>query len=142
MRRWNQRVETALSKEGYMRKYKYFTTEEFDSPDEPGSGEYMEHELIERLDVVRDLCGFPLIITSGYRTIAHNKALKAKGYKVAKNSSHLLGLAADILVTDNRKRYVLLDAIIEAGFVRIGLGDNFIHVDIDGEKSQVVMWTY
>lgn len=137
MRRWNQRTEAALSEEGDMRLYKYFELSEFDSPDEEGSGELMEHDVIERLDVVRDLCGFPLIITSGYRTIEHNK--KVGGVA---NSSHLLGYAVDIAVTDSRKRFILLDAVITAGFLRIGIGDDFIHVDCDPEKSQVVIWTY
>jgi len=120
-----------------IRRYKHFTTEEFDSPDEVGSGKLMNPEVIERLDIVRDMCGFPVIINSGYRTVSHNKKIGG-----VSRSSHLSGLAVDISVKDSRKRFLLLSAVIKAGFVRIGLGNGFIHVDIDSEKSQDVIWTY
>ena len=55
--------------------YKYFKLSEFDSPDSPGSGELMEPQVLEALDVARDIAGFPFIITSGVRTVAHNKAV-------------------------------------------------------------------
>lgn len=122
--------------------YKYFKLHEFESPDEPGSGEMMDLGLLEKLDLARDIAGFPFIINSGYRSIAHNQKLKEQGYKVAKNSSHLLGLAVDIHCTDSRKRYILMDALLVAGFTRIGIGSSFIHVDVDEEKSQCVIWTY
>ena len=50
--------------------YKYFKLEEFDSPDEPGSGEMMEPAVIEALENARDLAGFPFVVTSGVRSIA------------------------------------------------------------------------
>ena len=31
---------------------------------------------------------------------------------------------------------------MEAGFSRFGIGHNFIHVDIDEDKIQGVIWTY
>lgn len=47
--------------------------------------------LIERLDIIREKWGGPIIITSGYRSPALNKAVGS----TAKNSAHLVGLAAD-----------------------------------------------
>jgi len=117
--------------------YKYFKLEEFESPDVPGSGEMMDLLLLEQLDLCRDICGFPLIINSGYRSVEHNEKVGGK-----KNSSHLLGLAVDIHCTDSRKRYILIDALLAAGFTRIGLADTYIHTDVDPEKSQCVIWTY
>jgi len=32
--------------------------------------------------------------------------------------------------------------LLEVGFTRIGIGNTFIHVDIDKDKSQNVIWTY
>lgn len=123
-------------------RLKYFKISEFDSPDKPGSGECMEHQLLERLDLARDIAGFPFIITSGFRTIEHNKTLKDKGYKVAKNSSHLLGWAVDIHCDNSRKRFELIDALYEAGFTRIGIGSNFVHADCDPEKTNHIIWLY
>lgn len=31
---------------------------------------------------------------------------------------------------------------MEAGFTRIGIGQNFIHVDTDPDKQQNIIWTY
>lgn len=125
-----------------MTRYKYFKLSEFASPDQPDSGDMMDELFIETLDIARDIYGYPMIINSGFRTIDHNQKLKEMGYKVAKNSSHLLGLAADIHCVDSKKRFLLIEALLDAGFTRIGIGDTFIHVDGDTDKAQCVIWTY
>ena len=51
-------------------------------------------------------------------------------------------MAADIKCKDNYDRAVILGGLAEAGFVRIGLGDGFIHVDSDQDKAQPVIWLY
>lgn len=51
------------------------------------------YRLANRLQVVRDLLEKPIIINSGYRTAKHNQAVGG-----AKNSLHLSGMAADIVV--------------------------------------------
>jgi len=48
----------------------------------------------ERLEVVRAAIGKPIVITSGYRSPAHNKAIGG-----APNSAHIRGLAADYQVS-------------------------------------------
>ena len=116
---------------------KWFKVSEFDSPDEVGSGSMMEDELLEKLDVARDIAGFPFVITSGFRTIAHNKAVGG-----VKNSSHLMGYAVDIACTSSRKRFLMVEALLDAGFTRIGIADSFIHADCDPNKSQLAIWTY
>ena len=122
--------------------YKYFRLEEFDSPDAPGSGENMEPSVIEALDNARDMCRFPFIIRSGFRTIEHNRKLIAQGYPASTRSSHLLGWAADIEVSSSRRRFLMVEALLDAGFTRFGIGDDHIHVDLDPNKSQNVIWMY
>ena len=39
-------------------------------------------------------------------------------------------------------RFNLCEVLREIGFKRIGVGKTFIHVDIDKNKSQHVMWLY
>jgi len=78
----------------------------------------------------------PFIITSGYRCKNHAESIKNP------TSSHIKGLAADILVKNSRERAVILAALMEAGFTRFGIGHNFLHVDIDEDKPQAVIWTY
>ena len=83
----------------------------------------------------------PFIITSGYRCENHPESKKNP------QSSHIKGLAADILVKNSRERAVILGALMNAGFSRFGIsskknGANFIHVDLDEDKAQGVIWTY
>lgn len=50
------------------------------------------------LQKLRNLIGMPIVVTSGYRSEAVNKAVGG-----AKNSAHLRGGAADIRCADNEK---------------------------------------
>jgi len=121
----------------------HFKLEEFDSPDLPGSGaEFMDEEFLNLLDRARDAAGVPFKITSGFRTPEYNIDLKKRGYAVARNSSHLKGLAADIAVTSSANRLIILESLLFVGFRRVGIGKSFIHVDFDISKSQDVVWVY
>ena len=116
---------------------KYFTYTEFDSPDEVGSGKKMNPKLLIMLDMVRDKFDKPIHITSGYRTVEHNARVGG-----TENSSHLKGLAVDIACNNSIDRYHLLNCLLDVGFTRIGVGNTFIHVDIDKDKAKEVIWTY
>jgi len=116
---------------------RYFTLDEFDSPDEPGSGARMQPEFLQKLDEARHLAGVPFIINSGVRTEAANR--RAGGVP---GSSHLTGWAADIQATTSNRRYLILSALIRAGFTRIGIAETFIHCDMDRSKPQNVTWLY
>lgn len=116
---------------------KYFSYEEFASPDVPHSGEYMDADFLSMLDSAREISGIPFKINSGYRTIEHNYEVGGKP-----NSSHIVGKAADIAVKGSRQRWVITQALIQAGFNRIGIAKTFIHVDSDDTKDPDVIWTY
>jgi uncharacterized protein YcbK (DUF882 family) len=77
------------------------------------------------LQPLRDILGEPIHIHSGYRTVAHNKAVGG-----AKNSQHLVAKAADITVKSKTPKQ--LAAIIEKKFNPKGMGiyPGFIHVDV------------
>jgi hypothetical protein len=122
--------------------YKYFKLSEFDSPDRPGSGELMEPEVVQALDICRDIYGFPMVITSGFRTIEYNRDLMERGYPASPKSSHLLGWAADIAVPNNERRFLLLEALLDAGFTRVGIGRDYFHVDMDPHKPKCCLWVY
>jgi len=97
----------------------------------------MDKTFLLRLDEARERAGIPFVINSAYRTPEHNAKIGGKP-----NSSHLRGLAVDISVTNSRQRFIVLNALLEVGFTRIGIADTFIHVDLDNEKSKEVIWTY
>ena len=98
-------------------------------------------QLVSKLEAVRKRAGIPLVITSGFRCKDRNDILVQQG-KAASWSSHLKGLAADIYTPDSVTRKKVLKAALDSGLTRIGIGSNFIHVDIDDAKDQGVVWTY
>ena len=118
-------------------KVRYFNYSEFDSPDVQGSGQMMDKTLLEMLDEVRDKFDKPIHITSGFRTPAHNEAVGG-----VETSSHLKGLAVDIACNNSTDRFDLINCLLDVGFSRIGIGNTFIHADIDQDKTQGVIWTY
>jgi hypothetical protein len=50
--------------------------------------------------------------------------------------------AADLAAATSRSRYQFIRAAVEAGFKRIGIGRDFVHVDVDPVKDQEVLWLY
>ena len=114
-----------------------FNLKEFDSPDLSGSGLNMDRSFLEMLDKARDIAYIPFKITSGYRTKSRNQIVGG-----VEGSSHTKGVACDIACSNSRARYIIIQSLLEAGFTRIGIASNFIHVDSDCEKSQNVIWTY
>lgn len=114
---------------------KYFTHTEFDSKGSPGSGKNMKNSTLRMLDKAREISGLPFKINSGFRTVAHNKAVGGKS-----NSAHLRGYAADIHVTETTLRPIL-KALYKAGFRRFGVSKTFVHVDNDSSLPQAV-WDY
>ena len=97
----------------------------------------MHPDILEMLDQARDKFDKPIKINSGYRSEAHNKRCGGTPY-----SSHLRGLAADLSCKSSVDRYHLINCLLDVGFKRIGIANTFIHVDIDPEKANEVIWTY
>ena len=117
---------------------KYFTLSEFDSPDEPGSGSKMDKDFLEKLDYARGNASIAFKITSGYRTPHWND--NVAGGRIG--SSHKKGLAADIACVNSRNRQIIIKALMDVGINRIGIGNTFIHADVDKSKDANVIWLY
>lgn len=116
-------------------KVKYFKEIEFVCP---CCGQcHMNKELIWKLDLLRELVGNPLIITSGYRCEKFNKVVGG-----VPNSAHLRGKAADIACSNSELRYKILKYAFYLEFPRIGIGQNFIHLDVDRSLPHPRVWTY
>lgn len=94
--------------------------------------------LVERLQVIRHLFGKPLIISSGCRCESHNASQGG-----SRSSSHLNGMAADILCAGLHARFELLKLLLDK-FARIGLHSQFIHADVESPpfKKNNVVWLY
>ena len=96
----------------------------------------MDPEFLARLDLLRENCGFPFRITSGWRDATHPaEARKAE----PGTGTHCQGLAADIAVSNGFERMNIVHEAIKMGF-SIGVARTFVHVD--DRKTTPVMWTY
>lgn len=112
---------------------KYFTLSEFDCQH---TGENrMEKDFLDKLDALRASCGFPFVITSGYRSPQH--PLEAKKDVPG---THTQGIAADIKINSSAQRYTLIREALEQGFTGLGVAGDFIHLDTRGTVP--VIWTY
>ena len=112
---------------------KFFTLDEFNCSH---TGENrMEREVLDKLDTLREDCGFPFVITSGYRSPQH--PIEAKKDVPGQHSQ---GIAADIRINNAAQRYVITRKALELGFTGIGVASDFVHVDTRGTTP--VMWVY
>ena len=103
-------------------------------------------DLMERLQFMRTATGRPITITSGIRCRQHPES------RTRPTSSHVpndlgdvegcCGHAVDIAAVGSRRRFRLLNAALAAGFVRVGIGKNFLHLDNDISKVQGVIFDY
>jgi zinc D-Ala-D-Ala carboxypeptidase len=113
---------------------KYFTLDEFNCQ---VTGENkMEPEFLQKLDRLRAGCGFPFVITSGYRHPIEHPIEAAKDVP----GTHAQGIAVDIQITNSAQRIVLVQQALEKGFTGIGIAKTFVHVDTRGTTP--VMWVY
>lgn len=116
--------------------YKYFGDNEFRrcSPScEPGD---MYPETMNKVEKARELAGIPFVLSSAYRSAAWDKSKGRSG-----TGAHTLGRAVDIRCNDNT-RFIILKALIEAGFRRIGIAKTFIHADDSPDHKQNIAWLY
>lgn len=103
--------------------------------------QYIDQDLVAKLEKVRMEYGEGIIITSGYRCPHHNQEVGGK-----QNSSHMAGLAADIV--PKRKTLDDLDNLYDlcyTEFDNIGDGrkEGFIHIDTrPAKKTGKRRWIY
>lgn len=90
---------------------------------------------VTRLDQLRETCGFPFRITSGYRSPRHSVEARKP-----KPGTHTQGIAADIACWEPWKRFVLIRHAMILGFKGIGVAKTFVHVDT--REGTPAVWTY
>lgn len=115
-----------------MSDYKYFSLDEFVCSE---TGEQdMCPEFLKALSHLRQICDFPFVITSGFRSKNHSveKAKKTPGV-------HTLGIAADIKVYGGQQRLAVLKHASAMG-MSVGVAKSFVHVDT--RKTPAMCWCY
>ena len=114
-------------------EFLYFKVSDFDCQ-ETGENE-MDLEFIRKLDELRSACGWPFIVTSGYRSVQHSLEVKKE-----RPGTHTQGIAADIKVVGGAQRRLLVEKALDMGFTGVGVDKNFVHVDI--RTTTPVLWVY
>ena len=103
--------------------------------------EEIDAALLDRLEALRTLMQKPLRINSGHRCRARNLVVKGAAYSQHKS------FAVDVSLI-NLDPETLLKNSIALGFLGIGLGPTFLHLDmrneIDGYQppKQLTVWHY
>lgn len=95
----------------------------------------MSIAFLKRLQAARTIYGDSMIPTSGARCKEYNEEIggSSDSTHVPEFNPDNQGHAADISCTNSRNRIKMIDAFRAAGFNRIGIMKNAIHVD-DGER--------
>lgn len=101
----------------------------------PEEIEGLDPELVAKLDWARGRSGVPFVITSGKRSPEENERVMG-----VDASAHIKGLAVDLRCDNSPDRYKMVQALILAGFRRIGVYNAHLHCDLDTDLPQDVMW--
>jgi uncharacterized protein YcbK (DUF882 family) len=120
--------------------YRYFKLEEF-ACKETGDNR-IDPLFVAWLDELRHQVGYPLVITSGYRSPLHSA-------EVGKTTpgAHAEGVAADLSLIHtgtsiSLARQRIVSTALRMGCQRIGIGRTFVHVDLSETKPSPRMWDY
>jgi len=95
----------------------------------------MDVTFLSRLDELREVCGIPFKITSGYRDAMHPAERNKE-----KPGKHNEGIAADIYAPDGITKRTIITNALNLGFSGIGVGKTFIHLDT--RTGYPIVWGY
>ena len=118
---------------------KNFSKEEFDCNDGSEMPINIYHNMVKvanQLQILRNHLGKPIQINSAWRSEEYNASVNG-----VKDSQHIMGRAADIVVRDLNPTevYNTIEELIEKGDMLqggLGLYDTFVHYDIRGERAR------
>lgn len=97
----------------------------------------IKYAFVDRVQYARNRASLVFIVRSGCRCYQHNKDVGGKP-----SSDHLTGEGVDIVCVTSSGRFMMYDAFRDAGFTRIGVGPDFIHVGMRQDNPQEVFWIY
>lgn len=105
--------------------------------------EEMDEEFLEVLEEIREACGFPLYVTSGYRCPTHNMNVSTTGAA----GPHTTGQAVDIMIS-GENAFKLVSVALALGITGIGINQRgpyakrFIHIDTLHNEHRPRVWSY
>lgn len=115
-----------------MARFRYFQRSEFACRCGCGRNEIPD-DFIHDMDDLREACGFPLVINSGWRCENHPKEL-AKDRPGQHNRA-----AADVRAVNGHQLYIIQENAYALGFRGVAAGKGFVHIDTRSTKTS---WVY
>jgi len=104
----------------------------------PCCGELPNDRLLNRLQALREQCGFPLRFTSTYRCPTHNRAVGG-----SPSSVHMLGNRDDLGAADigirkhySKKRFLIIAHALDLGFNNLEVCNEHLHVGVCPESHR------
>jgi len=116
--------------------YRHFRSDEFACKCGCGKNNMTQNHM-DMLEQAREIAGIPFHINSGARCDSHNVYVGGN-----EQSEHLSGEGCDIRCIISTDRWKIINALLSAGFQRIGIGSTFIHAGSNRHKPQKVIWKY
>lgn len=118
-------------------QYDHFSQDDFNRCSPRCQITDMNVDFMNLLEKARKIANIPFVLNSAYRSVEHEKRMYRSGY-----SSHCKGLAVDIRAQTGDEKYIIVNALLQVGFPRIGIHKSFIHVDLDKSKFHPCIFTY
>lgn len=115
-----------------MAQFRYFVREDFACRCGCGRNEIPD-SFIHDVDELREACGFPLVVTSGWRCENHPR--EARKERPGEHNR----AAADLKASNGYMLYVIQEKAYALGFRGIAAGKGFVHVDRRDHKTS---WVY
>ena len=112
----------------------YFAESEFRKCVPACDKSQMDKDFMKRLNRARRIAGIPFVLNCAYRSKEWDISKGRTG-----NSYHTLGRAVDIRCLDSLSRFVMVRALLSAGFHGIGIANTYIHVD---DRANQVLYLY
>lgn len=95
----------------------------------------MDIHFLQKLEEARDLAERPWVIISGYRCKDYNVEVGG-----VQDSAHIYGKAVDIATPTPKKRLEVFKYAVRADFDRLGIAENYIHLDTDESRPPNAVW--
>lgn len=118
------KITEHLSEEEYRCRHCGNLPPDYDKDDMPPAYDY----LFDSFEKIREAWGKAIVVTSGYRCFAHNKAIGGEPL-----SAHMFGLALDLACKDDEEVELLRNTVrATCPDLRIGwrsYTDNLVHID-------------
>ena len=126
---------------------KYFDLSEFECTCGKCGLKRIDPKFLTTLDHIREDCGFPLYITSGCRCEERNEFIGGDTHSPHTILKDGFTHGADIRNTSSSERHAIIKSATKHGITRIGIGENFVHLDNadllnDGVHVANLIWTY